>query len=142
MARKVCSNTSILKILLFLASIATFYYVEAAFAIYDTASCDSCLDDGFVTCRSKHNNSISYCCDPTDPSVANCTSLPGDPNSDNFQICSNEVYPSMTRVVCPFLHETCSNSFAEGQNEIWVSPQENTYTVIGGSLSYDEECYY
>ena len=50
----------------------------------------------------------------------------------------------MVGVVCPFLHKTCMNSFKANSSEIWVSPIENDYTVIGGSFSneVDEECYY
>lgn len=142
---KACSSHgSILKLILFIASIAAFYYVDAAFAVYDTASCDSCLDNNYVTCRSKHNNSISYCCDPADPNVANCTSLPGNANAENYDRCSTEVPTTMMGVVCPFLHKTCSNSFLANSSDIHVSPQVNDYTVISGSFSdyADEECYY
>jgi len=109
---KACAtHGSVLKLVLLLASIATFYYVEAGFAVYDTQGCDNCLDNNYVVCRSKFNTSVSYCCDPKDPFSANCTSLIGNVNAYNYDRCSNEVPATMQGVVCPFLHKTCSNGF-------------------------------
>ena len=133
-----------MKIILFFASITAYYYVDAAFAVYSTEGCDNCLDNGYVTCRSKHNNSISYCCDPTEPTVKNCTSLPENPNSKNYDICNTEIVPSMQSLACPFLHKTCSNSFKANSSKIHVTPQRLEPTIIDGSFSKvrDEECYY
>ena len=122
MQTKCLSHTKILKVLLFFASIAAFYYVDGAFAVYNTESCDNCLESGYVTCRSKTNESISYCCDPANPFVANCTALPGSENEENYDRCSTEVPATMQGVVCPFLFKKCINSWKDDTSIIHVSP--------------------
>lgn len=80
MSIKCYTHSKILKVVLFFASIAAYYYVDGAFAVYDTMGCDNCMNNGYVTCRSTFNQSITYCCNPKDPFVANCTALPGNVN--------------------------------------------------------------
>ena len=112
MSNKKCfASQKLLKVLLFFTAVFTMNYVQGFQSVFDTQECDTCLNAGGVACRSAYNNSITYCCDPDSPFVANCTALPGSPNTANYDRCSTEVPPSMVGVTCPFMRKICQNSW-------------------------------
>ena len=146
MSNKKCfALQKLLKVLLFFAAVFTMNYVQGFQSVFDTQECDTCLNAGGVACRSAYNNSITYCCDPDSPFVANCTALPGSPNTANYDRCSTEVPPSMVGVTCPFMRKICQNSWQEYSSDVHVSPVSNTYTVVGAVFEpgdEEQECYY
>lgn len=132
MSNKQCfAYSKLLKIFLFFAAVFTMNHVQGFISVFDTAGCDQCLDQGMVACRSAYNNSITYCCDPDSPFVANCTALPGNPNTANYDRCSTEVPQTMVGVTCPFMRNICQNSWKEYSSDVHVSPIANDYTVLG-----------
>ena len=123
MHHKCATKSNVLRVLLLLSGIATFYYVEAQMkAVYTTQECRQCLDDGFTTCRSARNNSISYCCDPnvmdTDECAVDFDKLRYPDEAQHFDFCSSQVWPpSMEPYVCPYEWQTCSSTPCGGMVE-------------------------
>lgn len=106
MMRKVCFNHSnILKLLVFIAGIATFFYVEAQMSmVYTTQQCNSCLSEGHVSCRTSTNISQGICCNPNGIDIEQCSA-----HADvNFDYCSSDVTnPTTEPYACPYQQASC-----------------------------------
>ena len=99
------------KLLVYLAAIFAFHYVDANSIITSQIQGNKCLDDGSITCQLRRNNSESMCCLAEEYGSDNCTSIPGNDNVDyyNFEFCSTEVFthPVLTAFSLPFETDYC-----------------------------------
>ena len=104
---KSCSTHSkVLKLLLLLAGIATFYYVEAQMSqLYTTQECNRCIKDGHVACRTSRDDTLGICCNPNGMDIEQCDAEAGKDGkeNENFSFCTSNVNdPSSNSYACTY----------------------------------------
>ena len=106
MHKRCSTHQNILKVLIFVAAIATFYYVEAQMSmIQTTKECNNCLKAGHVACKKTTDVSKGVCCNPNGIDIEQCSAKE---DSSNFAFCSSDVNsPSSIAYACPYQDKSC-----------------------------------
>ena len=83
-----------------LVIITTFSYSQRTMTNFN--ECANCIDIGDISCRSRNDDRISYCCDAAGEFADECTAFDED-SALNYDVCSHEVRtPTMKYFSCPF----------------------------------------